>query len=162
METHLYFVVAGLLVIVGLIGTVVPILPGVLLVFGGLFLAAWAEDFSRVGAWALAIIGGLAALSFALDFAASVLGAKRAGASPKALAGATLGALVGIFFGLPGLLLGPFFGAVIGEYLARRELAHAGRVGLGTWLGLLLAAAAKVAIAFLMIGTFFAFYLFNP
>ena len=161
MESALYFVLAGVLVLVGLIGTVLPILPGVLLVLGGLFLAAWAEDFTRVGTLALAIIGGLAALSFVVDFAASVLGAKRAGASPQALAGATLGALAGIFFGLPGLLLGPFFGAVIGEYAARRKLVQAGKAGLGTWLGLLFAAAAKVAIAFLMIGTFFAFYLVN-
>jgi uncharacterized protein YqgC (DUF456 family) len=78
------------------------------------------------------------------------------GASPLALAGAALGGFIGVFLGIPGLLLGPFIGAFAGEYLARGRLAQAGKVGLGTWLGLIVAAVAKVVIAFLMIGTFFA------
>jgi uncharacterized protein YqgC (DUF456 family) len=158
MDPHVYLVLAAFVVIVGLIGTVVPVLPGVLLVFGGLFLAAWAEGFTRVGAAGLTLIGFLAALAFGADFVASWLGAKRVGASPAALLGATLGAFVGLFFGLPGLVLGPFLGAVAGELFARRDLAQAGKVGLGTWLGLLAAALAKVVLAFLMIATFFAFY----
>ena len=158
METHLLLLLAAVLVLVGLAGTVLPLLPGVLMVFAGLFLAAWAEGFSRVGAVGLTIIGALAAISFLADLVASLLGARHAGASPLALAGATAGALVGIFFGLPGLILGPFAGAVAGEYYARRRLDDAARVGLATWLGLLLAAVAKIVIAFLMIATFFAFY----
>lgn len=161
METTLLFVVAAIVVAVGLAGTVLPILPGVLLVFGGLFIAAYAEQFTRVGALGLTIIGVLAAISFLVDFLASLLGAKRAGASPLALAGATIGALIGIFFGIPGLILGPFVGAVAGEYIARRKLDQAGKVGLGTWLGLLFAAVAKIVLAFLMIATFFTFYLLN-
>jgi uncharacterized protein len=159
MDPDVYLVLAAIVVIVGLVGTVVPVLPGVLLVFGGLFLAAWAEGFTRVGAVGLTIIGFLAALALVADLVASWLGAKRVGASPAALVGATLGALVGLFFGLPGLVLGPFFGAVAGELFARRDLAQAGKVGLGTWLGLLAAALAKVVLAFLMIATFLAFYL---
>jgi uncharacterized protein len=158
MDPHVYLVLAAIVVVVGLVGTVVPVLPGVLLVFGGLFLAAWAEGFTRVGAAGLTIIGFLGALAFVADLAASWLGAKRVGASPAALVGATLGALAGLFFGLPGLVLGPFLGAVAGELFARRDLAQAGKVGLGTWLGLLAAALTKVVLAFLMIATFFAFY----
>jgi uncharacterized protein YqgC (DUF456 family) len=127
MDPHVYLVLAAIVVIVGLVGTVVPVLPGVLLVFGGLFLAAWAEGFTRVGAAGLTIIGFLAALAFAADLVASWLGAKRVGASPAALRGRDLGALVGLFFGLPGLVLGPFLGAVAGELFARRDLAQAGR-----------------------------------
>ena len=161
MEPHaLLLILAVILVLLGLAGTVLPVLPGVLLVFGGLFLAAWAENFQHVGAVGLTIIGLLALLSFAADFVASLLGAKRVGASPLALAGAATGGVVGIFLGIPGVLLGPFIGAVAGEYLARGRLVQAGKVGLGTWLGLLIAAIAKVALAFLMIGTFFAFYVF--
>ena len=159
MEPVLLLSLAALLVLVGLAGTVLPVLPGVLLVFGGLFLAAWAEDFHRVGAVGLSIIGALALLSLAADFVSSLLGAKRVGASPLALAGAAIGGVVGIFLGLPGILLGPFIGAVAGEYLARGRLVQAGKVGVGTWIGLLVAAVAKVVIAFLMIGTFLAFYL---
>jgi hypothetical protein len=96
-----------------------------------------------------------------VDFIASMAGAKRVGASPKALVGAALGGLAGLFFGLPGILLGPFIGAVLGELIARGGFAQAARVGVGTWLGLLVAAVAKLVIAFLMIGTFAAFYVAN-
>jgi len=157
----LHYFLAILLVIAGLAGTVLPVLPGALLVFGGLTLAAWADGFARVGAAGLGIIAVLAALSFLVDFAGSILGAKRVGASPLALAGATAGALVGLFLGIPGILLGPFIGAVAGELVARGGLLQAGKVGLGTWLGLLFAAIAKLVLAFLMIATFLAFYLFN-
>jgi uncharacterized protein len=159
MDPNVYLALAAIVVIAGLIGTVVPAFPGVLLVFGGLFLAAWAGGFSRVGAVGLTIIGVLAALAFLADLTASMLGAKRAGASPLALAGATLGAIIGLLFGLPGVVLGPFLGAVAGELFARRDLLQAGKAGLGTALGLLAAALAKVVLAFLMIATFLAFYL---
>jgi uncharacterized protein len=162
MDPTIYYVLAGLIVIVGLAGTVLPVIPGALLVFAGLFLAAWAGDFSRVGAFGLTLIGVLAALAFVADLVASLLGAKRVGASPQALVGATLGGLVGLFFGIPGLIVGPFAGAVGGELLARGRLRHAGKVGFGTWLGLIVAAVFKVVIAFLMIATFLAFYLMNP
>jgi uncharacterized protein YqgC (DUF456 family) len=152
---------AVLLVLAGLAGTVLPVLPGAILVFAGLFVAAWADDFARVGFGGLAIIAALGLISMGVDFLGSVLGAKRVGASPQALAGAAIGAVVGIFFGIPGIVLGPFVGAVLGELLARGGLVRAGKVGLGTSLGLLLAAIAKLVLAFAMIAVFFAFYLFN-
>ncbi len=161
MQTNLLLFLSFVIVLAGLAGTVLPLLPGIALVFAGLFLAAWAEDFSRVGATALTIIGVLALLGWTVDFLASLLGAKRAGASPQALVGATLGAIVGLFFGIPGLILGPFVGAVAGEFIARRELLQAGKVGLGTWIGLVFAAVAKIVIAFLMVATFLAAYLFG-
>ena len=147
--------------VVGLIGTVLPAIPGVVLIFGGLLLAAWADGFAHVGAVGLSIIGFLGVLSFVVDFLASLLGAKRVGASPLALAGAAVGGLAGLFLGLPGLVFGPFAGAALGEYLARRSLRQAGKVGLGTWLGLLFAAAAKVILAVMMIVTFVASWAFN-
>jgi uncharacterized protein YqgC (DUF456 family) len=161
MDPNVYLALAAVLVILGVLGTVLPVLPGVLLVFGGLFLAAWAQDFARVGLVGLCIIGAMAALAFAADFVASLLGARRVGASPKALIGAALGGFVGVFFGLPGILLGPFIGAVAGELIARGGWAQATKVGVGTWLGLVFAAVAKLVLAFLMIGTFAAFYVAN-
>ena len=161
MEPSVILVIAAILVVVGIVGTVVPVLPGVLLVFGGLWLAAFAQDFAHVGAVGLTIIGVLAALSFAIDFFASVMGARRVGASPKALAGAALGGFVGIFLGLPGLLLGPLIGAMLGELAARGGWKQATKVGIGTTLGLLFAAVAKLVIAFLMVGTFAVFYLLS-
>jgi uncharacterized protein YqgC (DUF456 family) len=156
-----FFVLAAVLVVLGLVGTVLPVLPGILLVFGGLLLAAWADGFRHVGAVGLSIIGVLALLAFAADFVASLLGAKRVGASPLALAGAAAGGIVGVFLGIPGLIFGPFVGAVAGEYLARGRLVQAGRVGIGTWIGLIVAAVAKVVIAITMIGVFFAIYVFS-
>lgn len=161
MEPAFFYLAAVVLVIVGLLGTVVPIIPGAALVFAGLLLAAWVDGFTRVGPVGLTIIGLLAALSWVADFVAGLLGAKRVGASPQALVGATLGGAFGLFLGIPGMILGPFVGAVGGELIAKRELVQAGKVGLGTWLGLVAAAVVKVIIAFMMIATFLAFYLLN-
>ena len=157
METTLLQVAAVVLVLAGLVGTVLPVLPGTLLVFGGLWLAAWADRFAHVGWVGLAIIGALGALSLLADFVASLAGAKRVGASPLALAGAAVGGFAGFFLGIPGLLLGPFAGAMAGELIARRDLRRAGKVGFGTWMGLLFAAVLKVVLACLMIATYFAF-----
>jgi uncharacterized protein YqgC (DUF456 family) len=160
MEPTIYYLLAAALVIVGLVGTVLPVLPGALLVFFGLLTAAWADGFTQVGWMPLAIIGALGLLSLVADFTASLLGAKRVGASPQALVGATVGGLGGIFLGIPGMILGPFFGAVAGELLARGGLRKAGKVGFGTWLGLAAAAIVKVVLAFFMIATFFIAYWF--
>jgi uncharacterized protein YqgC (DUF456 family) len=96
----------------------------------------------------------LTVLAWSLDLAAGALGAKRFGASRQAIVGAGIGALVGLFFALPGMLLGPFLGAVAGELLARRDLEQAGRAGVGAWLGLVLGIAAKLALSLSMIVVF--------
>src|SRR5579885_747262 len=103
---------AVLLVLGGLVGTVVPALPGVLLVFAGLWLGAWMDGYRHVGMFTLTFLGALAALSLVVDFFAAALGARRVGASPRAVSGAALGSFIGCFFGLPGLVLGPFLGAL--------------------------------------------------
>jgi uncharacterized protein len=162
MDPLVYHALAVILVVVGLLGTVLPVIPGIVLVFGGLFLSAWADGFAHVGPFGLTIIGALAALAFVADFVASLLGAKRVGASPPALVGAALGGVAGFFFGIPGMIVGPFVGAVGGELLAKGRLAQAGKVGIGTWLGLVAAAVLKVVIACLMIATFVTFYVMNP
>lgn len=162
MEPTVYYLFATVLVVVGLAGTVLPVLPGTVFVFAGLFLAAWAGNFAHVGWVGIAIIAVLGILAFVADFVAGLLGAKRVGASPLALAGAAVGGLVGFFFSIPGMIIGPFAGAVAGEFLAKGRLAQAGKVGLGTWLGLVAAAVLKVVIACLMIATFVAFYVLNP
>lgn len=149
---------AALLVAVGIAGAVLPALPGVPLVFAGLVVAAWADDFERVGALPLVILGLLMLLSFVVDFLATVLGAKRVGATKLALAGAAIGTLLGLFFGLPGLILGPFLGAVAGELVSHGRVEQATRAGLATWVGLLFGTLAKLALAFTMLGVFAAAY----
>ncbi len=150
--TILWWLLAGLVVIAGLAGTVIPALPGVPLVFAGLFLGAWIGNFETIGWITVGVLAMLAVVAWAVDFLAGALGAKYLGASSRAFWGATLGAIVGIFFGLPGIVLGPFIGAVLGELSVGSDLLQSGRSGLGAWLGMVVATAAKLAIAFLMIG----------
>lgn len=141
-------------VVVGLLGTIVPILPGAPLIFVGVLIAAWWEDFSRVGFFPVIITGSLAGITILVDIASSYLGAKRAGASTSALIGSIIGSLIGMFFLLPGLILGPFIGALVGEWWNGRNLSQATRVGMATWIGMLIGTAAKVGIAIAMVGVF--------
>jgi uncharacterized protein YqgC (DUF456 family) len=157
--TILWWILAAMIVITGLVGTIVPVLPGVPIIFAGLVLAAWVTDFEPVGWGTIGVLAALAALSVLIDFLAAAFGAKRQGASPRAFWGATLGAIVGIFFGLPGILFGPFIGAVVAELSAGQGAQQAGRSGYGVWIGIVLGTAAKLAIVFLMLGIFLTKYL---
>jgi uncharacterized protein YqgC (DUF456 family) len=148
------WIVGVLLVVAGIAGIVFPALPGHVLIFAGLFLAAWADNFTRVSGWTLALIGVVAAFSYTVDFVAAALGAKRVGASPRAVVGAGLGTLLGIPFGLPGVFLGPLVGAVLGELSVHRQWRRAAGVGIAAWIGFLIGTAVKVALAFMMIAIF--------
>ena len=148
------WILSALLVFVGIAGIVLPGLPGAPLLFAGLFTAAWAEGFEYVGRWELATIGVLALLTYPVDLAAGAVGARRFGASGRAALGAALGAVAGIFFGLPGILLGPFVGAVIGELTVHRDLPQAGRAGFGATVGIALGVAGKLALGCAMLAVF--------
>ena len=153
-----WYALAAMLIVVGLVGTILPILPGVPIVFGGMLLAAWADGFAHVGTRTLVVLGLLTVFTIIVDFVAGILGAKKVGASRYAVIGAVLGTVIGIFFDLPGILLGPFFGALIGELVAGGTLRKATGVGVGAWLGFLVGAVLKLAICFAMLGIFaFAF-----
>ena len=152
--TSTYYLIAGVLILVGFLGTVLPVLPGVPLMFGGMLLAAWAGDFQRIGAGTLTALGVMVLLSIAVDILASLIGAKRSGASSKGLWGAGIGGFVGIFFGLPGLVAGPFLGASMGEMAHGLAWRDASKIGLGTWLGLLLGAVLKLMLAVWMLVLF--------
>lgn len=152
------------LVATGLAGTVLPVIPGTLLVLGGLLLGAWIDGFATVGAWPLGVIAVLAVLAWATDYVAALMGAKHVGASRWALIGAAVGTVVGLFMGLVGVLFMPFVGAVAGEWYAlRANPAAAGgadttgralKVGTATWIGIMIGTAVKIALAFVMIGVF--------
>jgi uncharacterized protein YqgC (DUF456 family) len=142
------------LIVIGIAGTVLPVLPGAILVFGGIALAAWIDDFARFPVWLLWVLGALTVTAIAVDYVAAAMGAKRVGASRQAIIGATVGTIAGIFSGMWGLLFMPLTGAVIGEYLAQRDLRRAGNAGIATWIGLLLGTAMKIAIVLTMIGIF--------
>jgi len=154
MTAQLLYVLAALLVLVGLAGTILPALPGVPLVFVGMLLAAWAGHFQEISGWTVALLGVLTLVAVLADFVASALGTKAAGASKWAFIGAAVGSIVGIFFGLIGLLFGPFLGAVAGELLAGETIRKATSAGFGAWIGLILGTLAKVALSFTMLGIF--------
>lgn len=148
------WILAVAMIVVGVAGTVLPALPGVAFVFAGMLLAAWIDDFARIPGYVVAILGVLTAIAMAVDFAAGFLGAKKAGASRLSIAGAAIGSVAGIFTGFVGLLFLPLAGAAIGEYLAQRDVKRAGRVGLATWVGMIVGTAVKVAVVFTMLGVF--------
>lgn len=156
----LWMVLAVVLVCVGIAGSVLPALPGVPLVFTGLLLAAWAGDFQQVSWITLVVLGLLTAFSFVIDLAATALGAQRVGATKLAVVGAALGTLGGLFLGLPGLILGPFVGAVAGELISHGRVQQATRAGVATWVGLLFGTLAKLALVFTMLGVFAVGYFF--
>lgn len=160
MDTQtLLYLLAALLVVTGIAGIILPALPGLPLVYLGLLLAAWVDGFAHVHWGWMIPLGLLTVLSMAVDVWATALGAKRVGASRLATWGATLGALVGLFFSLAGVLVGPFLGALGGELLHRRnarlkDLGDATRIGVATWFGLLFGVALKLALGFGMVGLF--------
>jgi uncharacterized protein YqgC (DUF456 family) len=145
------YALAVALIVTGLIGAVLPNLPGVPMIFGGIWLAAAVDDYHHLSTTWLIVLGVMAAFGIAMDFIAASLGAKRVGASSQAVWGASIGTVVGLFFGLPGLILGPFVGALMGELLSSRSVLRSAHVGLGTWLGLLFGALVKLVLSIIMV-----------
>jgi uncharacterized protein len=155
MDSHtIGWIFAIILIVIGVAGTVLPALPGVALVIGGIALGAWLDDFTRVPWWVVAICAVLAVIAWVTDFLATVMGAKKAGASKLAIVGAAVGTIVGIFMGLIGVLFMPFVGAVLGQYISEKDSKRAAKVGFATWLGLLIGTIVKLVLVFMMVGIF--------
>jgi uncharacterized protein YqgC (DUF456 family) len=154
LSPEVLYGIAAVLVLIGLAGTFLPLLPGVPFVFAGMALAAYADGFVRIGKTVLIVLGLLTIFALLIDFLAASLGAKRLGASRLAIWGAAIGALIGIVLGPFGLLFGSFAGAVAGELLSSRNAQHATRVGFGAWVGLIVGTLFKLALTFAMVGIF--------
>lgn len=156
MSDHslILWIIGAICTVTGLSGLLLPVVPGAPILFLGLLFGAWAEDFQYIGVWTLLILAGMAGLTYVVEFAASILGVRKYGGSRRAMAGAVLGGVVGLFLGIPGILLGPFAGAVIGELSLQRSLDQASRAGFGTVVGLAIGVAGKLAIGIAMIGLF--------
>jgi uncharacterized protein YqgC (DUF456 family) len=146
------YLLAALLILGGLAGAILPMLPGIPMLFGGIWLAAAVDNYQHLGKWWLLAIGLLGAVGVITDFVASTLGAKRVGATPRALWGAGAGTLLGMFFGIPGLIFGPFAGALLGELASGTSVLRSTHVGVATWLGLLFGTLLKLVISCMMIG----------
>ena len=140
--------------LVGVIGTILPAIPGTPLVFAGMLLAAWTGDFQSISLATVVVLAVLTVVALSIDFIAGLLGAKRVGASRLAIVGAAIGTFIGLFFGIPGLSIGPFAGALIGEWLRSRDFRKASKVGAATWIGVVVGAVVKLVLKFAMLGVF--------
>lgn len=119
MNTFLW-IIAVLLILVGIAGTALPALPGVPLIFIGMLLAAWINDFQLISMLTIIVMAIMTVLAVVVDYIASALSAKRAGASKQGIIGAAIGTLAGLFVGIWGLLFMPLVGAAIGELISHK------------------------------------------
>jgi len=157
----LLYAIAIALIAAGLVGAIVPTLPGIPLIFGGIWLIAGVDRYRHVGLWWLLAIAGIGAVGLTLDLLAGALGAKQVGASKQAVSGALAGTVIGLFFGLPGLLLGPFVGAVLGELTAGNSVLRSTQVGVSAWLGLIFGTIIKLVSSLMMVVLFGAGWWWN-
>jgi uncharacterized protein YqgC (DUF456 family) len=147
------WLVAGVaLIVVGVVSTPLPAVPGAAIAFLGVVLIGWADDFTRIGPSMLLGLGALALVASLIDNVTGALGARYGGASRWGVIGALVGALAGLPFGLPGVILGPLVGAVVLEFVKNPDVARASRAGAGTLLGFLAGAVLKSALTLLMVG----------
>lgn len=147
-------ILGALLIAVGLVGAILPMLPGIPLIFGGIWLIAAVDHYQHLGSGWLIGIAAVGAMGVLMDLIAGALGAKRVGASSRAVWGTLLGTVVGLFFGLPGLLLGPFIGALLGELAAGNSVLRSAHVGASTWLGLIFGTIIKLVVSVMMVAMF--------
>lgn len=158
MEIDWILVLAGIMVVVGFLGSLLPLLPGVPVLFAGLLLAAWEQGFSKVSVVTMVVIGVLAFAAWAVDFFGSLVTAKKVGASKQAMWGVAIGALFGFVGGVVGLILGPAIGAIIGELIAHKDSLRATTVGIAAGLGFILAMVAKTILVVVMLIVFTSAY----
>ena len=148
------YILVGILFALGIAGSILPFLPGTILIWVGALIYAIATDFEPVGMGGLVILGALAALAYLVDYVAGAIGVQRLGGTRWAIVGAIAGAVVGVFFGLPGLILGPVLGAVLFELVQSRDMRASLRSGMGSVLGGLLGMAAKLSLSVVMVCLF--------
>jgi hypothetical protein len=159
--TTVYLVISLLMMVVGIIGALLPVIPALPLVYAGFFIYGLGTGWADYG-WTVMIVGGLVtALAQLLDYVAGAIGAKRYGASKAGIWGSIIGGLVGvIFFNVVGLILGPFVGAMIGELVWGRNLRDATRSGWGAFLGFVATTLFKMAAGLAMLLAFLWLVLF--
>lgn len=148
-------VLAVIIMLVGIAGTIIPFLPGIPMVFVGIAIYGWYEGFQLISAQYLCIMAVLAVLSLFVDYASTYLGAKHFGSSKKGMYGAILGTFLGLFILPPaGILIGPWIGAVLGEYIDNSDWKKSFNAGIGTIIGLFSGMLFQLILAILMFISF--------
>ena len=144
-------VIALIMGVIGLLGVIVPVLPGTILSFAGL-LCAYFIDGSTIRETQLVIWGVVSVVAIVLDYVLPGYFSKLFGGTKAGITGATVGTFVGLIFGVPGIILGPFFGAVLGEMLGSKvEFMQALKVGLGSMLSFLVGTGIKLIAGIYML-----------
>jgi uncharacterized protein YqgC (DUF456 family) len=155
MET-IALIIAIIFFLIGILGTLLPALPGVVLVFTGMVVYGFMTKFVTLGVWFFLMQLLVMVLVFIVDFFASAVSSNKYGGSKQAAFGAVLGSIFGIVvMGPLGIILGPFIGSVAAEILLGRDLKQAIRVGFGSLVGVLGGTVFKLAAEILMITYFF-------
>jgi uncharacterized protein YqgC (DUF456 family) len=154
-------VIAVALIALGLAGAIIPTVPGIPMIFIGIWLIAGIDHYHHLGYGWLICIAAVGAVGLTIDLLAGALGVKRVGASKQAVLGALFGTVVGLFFGLPGLLLGPFLGAVLGELAAGSGVLRSTNVGVSAWLGLIFGTIVKLVSSVMMVAILAAAWWWN-
>jgi uncharacterized protein YqgC (DUF456 family) len=153
-------VIGVVLVGLGIALLALPAAPAIGIIFAGVATVAWADGFVRIGWWTVAVLLVLTVVGSLADNVATLVGARRAGASGWGVAGAGLGMLLGLAFGLPGIVIGPALGAFVFEYIRNPDLRRAGWAGLGGLFGFVLGVVAKSFFGMLIAGIALFAYLF--
>lgn len=146
--------IALLIMAIGIAGSMLPAIPSTPLVLLGAVLHRIYFADASVSTFVLLLLSAMTFASLGIDYLATMIGARKLGATWRGVLGAVVGAVVGLFFSLPGIILGPFVGAVLFEMLGGRELKDAARAGVGALLGLLAGAVGKMACCVAMTGIF--------
>lgn len=156
MTSQVLMIIAVVVImLIGLAGTFLPVLPGIPVIFLAMGAYGWYEGFQVITPRYLVFMGALTVLSVVVDYLSSTLGAKWTGSGRAGVWGAFIGMIAGVFFFPPlGILIGPWLGAVIGEYIDKQDMAQAMKAGLGTVVGLFSGIVFKVMLAVIMIISF--------
>jgi uncharacterized protein YqgC (DUF456 family) len=151
----IWWLIAIVVMAVGLLGTILPVLPGTTIILAAAVVhQIMLGSEKSVGWWNIAALVALTLLSYGVEWLSGYFGAKRFGATKWGIVGAVLGGIAGLFFPFPGLLVGPVVGAVAGEFFSGKRLVSAGRAGWGTLLGNLAGMLGKLTIALVMVSWF--------
>lgn len=151
-----WLLIAVALMLVGLVGTMFPVIPSVILIYCGYIVYGLGTGWRDYGLTTMIVFGLITVLTQVVDYLAGALGASRYGGSKAGVWGSIIGAVLGvIFFNVIGLIVGTFGGAVVGELASRRPMEEAVRSGWGAFLGFIGGSLFKIMVAILMTGVFF-------
>ncbi|NLL90680.1 MAG: DUF456 domain-containing protein [Dehalococcoidales bacterium] len=155
METAIFAIICAILLLVGLVGVVMPYLPGIPVAWLGLFIYAIGTGWERISVTTIIVFAAITVFALLLDFIAPLLGAKKYKASKWGIIGASIGLLLGIIiFQVWGIIVGPLLGALVGELIAGKPAEQAFKSALGTFVGFIFGSLMKIVLILVMAGFF--------